>query len=104
MDLFFYKSKEDLKEELNKEIRSDNTQKVKTILDYAIKNKIILELNEKNEDGSYPLLKAINNNNIEIVQLLIDYATENKIILELNEKNIDGYYPLFKPLIIKILK
>jgi len=47
MDLFFYKSKEDLKEELNKEIKNGNIQKVKTILDYAIKNKIILELMKK---------------------------------------------------------
>ena len=32
MNLFFYKSKEDLKEELLDEIRSGNTQKVKKII------------------------------------------------------------------------
>jgi len=58
MNSFIDKSEEDLKEELNKEIRSDNTQKVKKILDYATENKIILELNEKDEYGEYPLLKA----------------------------------------------
>ena len=87
-----------MKRALHKEIRNDNTQKVKNILDYATENKFILELNEKDKDGWYPLLDAIScyNNNIEMVKLLIDYANKNKIILELNKKNTIGLYPLLK--------
>ena len=47
MNSFFYKSKKDLKVGLNKAIIFGNTQQVKTILDYATENKIILKLNEK---------------------------------------------------------
>ena len=91
------KSKKDLKEELNKEIIYGNTKEVKKILDYSTENKIILNLNEKDDIGSYPLLyETWCSNNIEIVQLLIDYATENKIILELNEKDKYGWYPLIR--------
>jgi len=64
-------SKEDLKKELEFGISYDNTQKIKNILDYATKNKIILELNEKDEDGIYTLLMAILRNNTKIVQLQI---------------------------------
>jgi len=96
MDLFINKSKKDLKEELNKEISSGNTQKVKNILDYATENKIILNLNEKDEDGYNSLLYATYCNNIKIVHLLIDYANKNKIILNLNEKNYCGWYPLLR--------
>jgi len=59
---------------------------VQLLIDYADKNKIILELNEKDNDGDFPLLWACRENNIEIIQLLINYANENNIILELNEK------------------
>ena len=95
MNSFFYKSKKDLKVGLNKAIIFGNTQQVKTILDYATENKIILELIEKNNYGNYPLLYATNRNNIEKVQLLIDYANKNNIILELNEKDKNGYTPIF---------
>ena len=64
-------SKEDLKKELEFGISYDNTQKIKNILDYATKNKIILELNEKDEDGIYTLLMTILRNNTKIVQLQI---------------------------------
>jgi ankyrin repeat protein len=51
---------------------------VQLLIDYANKNKIILNLNEKNENGWYPLLRATDKNNIEMVQLLIDYANKKK--------------------------
>jgi len=57
-------------------------------------NKIILEINEKNEIGLYPFINSIINENIEIVKLLIDYANRNKIILNLNEKNNFGSTPI----------
>jgi len=107
MDSFIDKSKEDLKRELNRKIRYGNTRKVKTIIDYATENKIILDLNEKDDYGCYPLLSAISDNNIkmakllidystEMVKLLIDYANKKKIILELNKKNEYGCTPLFE--------
>ena len=61
---------------------------------YASKNKIILELNEKDIDGWYLLLEVTYYNNTEILKLLIEYANKNKIILELNGKNYKGYYPI----------
>jgi len=64
-------------------------------MDYANKNNIILELNEKDKDGNYPLLLAIIHNNIEIVLLLMDYANKNNIILKINEKDKNGYYSFF---------
>jgi len=64
----------------------NNIEMVQLLINYANKNNIFLELNEKNNNGNYPLLWACNNNNIEMVQLLIDYANKNNIILELNEK------------------
>ena len=82
MNSFIDKSKKRLKGELLNEIRSGNTQKVKNILDYANKNKIILELNEKNKYRWYPLLDATYFDNIEMIQLLKDYANKNKIILK----------------------
>jgi len=59
---------------------------VQLLLDYAKKNNIILQLNEKNKDGYIPLLWCCRYNNLEMVQLLFDYAKENKIILQLNEE------------------
>ncbi|KAL6604309.1 hypothetical protein U3516DRAFT_759029 [Neocallimastix sp. 'constans'] len=92
MNSFIDKSEEDLKEELNKEIRSDNTQKVKKILDYATENKIILELNEKDEYGDYlkytPIFEAIQNNNIEMFKMLVKYSIEKGIKLIIDENDI----------------
>jgi len=74
---------------------NDNIEIFKLLIDYATKNKIILEINEKeNEYGIYPLLNATENNNIELVKLLIDYANHNNIILNINEKNEIGWYPV----------
>jgi len=65
-------------------------------MEYAHQHKIVLELNEKNNNGWYPLYMSIYNNNIDIVKLLIIYANQNKIILELNEKDkFFGYNPLY---------
>jgi len=44
----------------------------KLLIEYANQHQIILELNEKNENGYYPLLEAIDYNNIDIVKLLIE--------------------------------
>ena len=96
MNSFIYNSKEDLKKELHNRIKNRNTQEVKNILDYAVENKIILDLNEKDINIWYPLLDAIFINNIKMVQFLIDYANKNNIILILNRKNGNGWNPLLR--------
>jgi len=40
---------------------SYNVESVKLLIDYATKNNIILEMNEKNKLLDYPLLKGANN-------------------------------------------
>jgi len=66
------------------------------LIEYANQHYIILDLNEKRNNGSNPLMLAIcyNKNNTEIVKLLIEYANKHNIILELNEKNSCGICPL----------
>eukprot|EP00833_Pecoramyces_ruminatium_P013183 jgi/Orpsp1_1/1187215/evm.model.d7180000056150.1 len=61
---------------------------VKLFIDYADKNNIILELNEKTNFGNYPILKTIDNNHPGIVKALIEYDNKHNIILEVNENNI----------------
>jgi len=51
------------------------------LINFAIKNKIILELNEKDKYGRYPLLEAISEKNIEWVKLFIVHANKFKITL-----------------------
>ena len=73
----------------------NDIEMVKLLIEYANKNNIALELNDKNIQGHNPLIWAILRNNIEMVQLLIDYANKNDIVLEINEKNNDGVNPIF---------
>ena len=75
-------------------IKFNNIEEVESILKNSTKNKKLLKLNEKDEEGRNPLYRAISYKNIEIVKLLIEYANQHQIILELNEKNIYGDYPL----------
>eukprot|EP00833_Pecoramyces_ruminatium_P003467 jgi/Orpsp1_1/1177499/evm.model.c7180000061671.1 len=85
-----------------------NIEIIKLLMDYATSHNIILNPNEKNEDGFYSLLESrdiqVNSNNdyplltacrkrVEIVQALIDYANKIRILLELNERNKHGYCP-----------
>jgi len=69
---------------------------IKLFLEYIYDNNIMLDINEKNDNGDYILLFACFYNNMDMIKLLIDYAIKNKIILTLNEKNINGCYPLLK--------
>jgi len=61
---------------------------VQLLMEYAKKNDIILELNEKNMFGRYPVLLATYFNNLEIVQLLFEYANEHDIQLVFDENDI----------------
>ncbi|KAG4081719.1 hypothetical protein H8356DRAFT_1756840, partial [Neocallimastix lanati (nom. inval.)] len=62
---------------------------VKLLIEYANNNKIILELNEKNEDGFIPIFGAIQNNNIEMFNVLVEYSKENGIKLRIDENDIE---------------
>jgi hypothetical protein len=64
---------------------------VKLLIDYAIENKIILELDEKdNELCCNPINIAISNNNFEVFKLLVEYAMEKgKIKLIIDENSVE---------------
>jgi len=57
-------------------------------------NCIKLNINEKDNNETFPLLWAIRNNNNDIIKLLMDYANDNSIKFHINEKNSYGWYPL----------
>ncbi|ORX80484.1 ankyrin [Anaeromyces robustus] len=63
-------------------------------MDYAERNRILLDLNVTNHNDTYPLLSAIENDNTEIVKLLMDYAKRYNIKLEIKAKNKFYDYPL----------
>ncbi|OUM63124.1 hypothetical protein PIROE2DRAFT_10437 [Piromyces sp. E2] len=61
----------------------------KLLMDYANKNSIKLELNEKeNKNGDYLLLCAYIIDNIKIVQVLMEYVNKNNNKFILNEKDV----------------
>jgi len=60
---------------------------------YADENKILLDLNEKDDDGEYPILLSVYRG-IKYVKLLIEYADKHHIILEMNDHNKNKRYPL----------
>jgi len=62
---------------------------VQLLIDYANKNKIILELNEKSCHGYTPIFEAIQNNNIEMFKLLVEYSIEKGIKLIVDESDIE---------------
>eukprot|EP00833_Pecoramyces_ruminatium_P000905 jgi/Orpsp1_1/1174937/evm.model.c7180000052014.1 len=65
---------------------------VKLLMDYADKNSIPLEMNQKGENGRYSLFTALGKpNEIEMIKVLIDYAINKNIILKLNENDIENY-------------
>lgn len=55
-------------------------------MNYAIKNNILLKVNEKFKSNDYPLLYATVHNNIKMIKLLMDFSKENNIILEMDQK------------------
>eukprot|EP00833_Pecoramyces_ruminatium_P015611 jgi/Orpsp1_1/1189643/evm.model.d7180000073421.1 len=75
---------------------------IKLLIEYANKYNIILQLNKKNQNGSFPLSEAIDNDNIEIIKLLIEYANQHNITLELNEYDF-VFYSNINEEIIKLL-
>jgi len=78
-------------------ICNNNINIFKLIIDYADKQNIILNINDKNERGNSLIFVAIveSVNNSEYVKLIIDYANKQNIILNINDKNKKGYSNTF---------
>jgi len=64
------------------------------LVDYAIKNRIALKINEKSNCGNYPFLWSTHCNNIKLTKLLIEYGYLNDNNIETNFKKKGGNYPL----------
>jgi len=65
-------------------IHFDNTEIFKLLID---RHNIILNINDKNNDGWSPICSVSGHNNIRIVKLLIDYANRHNITLKINDKS-----------------
>jgi len=57
-------------------------------------DKIIININEKNNKGSYPLLKSVHKSYTDLVKLQIKYAEFHNITLCIKDKDIKKRYPL----------
>ncbi|KAL6598867.1 hypothetical protein U3516DRAFT_670697 [Neocallimastix sp. 'constans'] len=81
---------------------------INSLIQYANRVNLNLNINEKNKDGNYPLLFAAKNNNLKIIELIIEYAvSKNIIIFNIFDKIKCGENPLLYSTIndnMKILK
>jgi ankyrin repeat protein len=75
-------------------INKERYEDAETLINDSLKDKTLLEINEKDEQGYYPLLLLVYKNNIELTKLLMKYADENDLVLELNSKDNGNFYPL----------
>ena len=83
-------------------ITNKNVDMIQLIIDYADKNHIELDINDKEyRFGCYPLQLAILYNNIEMAQLIIDYADKNNITLLYDENNFPVVNEKIVPLLYK---
>ncbi|ORY43204.1 hypothetical protein LY90DRAFT_509840 [Neocallimastix californiae] len=122
------------KEKFNEYIINGDIEKIKLILKHAKKNQIkqtlneinktdgynhsiglvndiVLDLNERDENGWYPFYFAADHNNTEMIKLLINYAEKHQTELILNEVDKTGRFPITviinnhnNPEIIEIVK
>ena len=67
----------------------NNIEIAKLLIEYANKNDIVLEINEKSKNGENPIFLSIDHNNIKMFKLLVEYSVEKKIKLIINEKDIE---------------
>ena len=54
------------------------------MIEYANKNNIILELNNKFQCENSPIIDIIYSNNIEMLKLLFEYAENHKVLINLD--------------------
>ena len=78
---------DDINEIFLDSITQNDVTKTKILIDFANKNNIILNINEKNVTGCYPLYWSVFKNNIKMTKLLIDYANHTSTILNLYESS-----------------
>eukprot|EP00833_Pecoramyces_ruminatium_P011116 jgi/Orpsp1_1/1185148/evm.model.c7180000092512.1 len=55
------------------------------IIDYGDKNNVILNIDDRDENGNCLVLDAINSNNCNIVSSILKYSLKNHIVIKLNE-------------------
>jgi len=67
----------------------NNIEIAKLLIEYANKNDIVLEINEKSKNGENPIFLSIDHNNIKMFKLLVEYSVEKKIKIIINEKDIE---------------
>jgi len=72
-------------------IEKNDTETVRSIMDYAKKTNTIIELNIKDEYQNSYIFKSFFKGNLDIIKLLFEYAKENNIVLNLNEKKYENY-------------
>jgi len=76
-------------------IHNNYIELAKSIIDYAYKYNIILEINKADDsEKNYPLLEVIRHNNIPLFQTLLLYSSKYHLILNINDKNVLNSYPL----------
>jgi ankyrin repeat protein len=61
---------------------------VQLLIDYAIQNGIILNLNEKDKNGINSIFWTMNHNNLEMFKVLVEYSLEKGIKLIIDENHI----------------
>eukprot|EP00833_Pecoramyces_ruminatium_P015202 jgi/Orpsp1_1/1189234/evm.model.d7180000070466.1 len=77
-----------------------NVHMLKILIDYANKNSIILNINEKNKEGKNPLFSACSYHYSNYyIEAMFNYAKEHNIIISINDKDQNGNYPLLNAII-----
>jgi ankyrin repeat protein len=70
-------------------IINNNIDIVKLLINYAEKNNLNLEINERNDENYFPIFGAMDNNNLELFKLIVIYAVEiRKVRLKIHEEEI----------------
>eukprot|EP00833_Pecoramyces_ruminatium_P005329 jgi/Orpsp1_1/1179361/evm.model.c7180000069001.2 len=77
---------------------------IELLIEYAEKNSIILDINQKDESENNPLIKALGKDNDIIIELLTEYAKRKNIILYINENDIKNIFEIKEETINLLLK
>jgi len=72
----------------------DDNDVIMSLINYADKNKFILDINSNDKYHLNPITYAFINNNLKGIFILEEYANKNNIILKINEKYRKSSYPL----------
>jgi len=76
-------------------LNKHNVHVLNILIDYADKHSIMLNVNAKNSEGSFPLLSACAcRYSGYYINSLFEHANRHSILLNINDKDIKGNYPL----------